>query len=145
MGRSCPTTRPVVTFKKNRDLRTTKAAHTTSIPWWIPGPVMMLPGLWSRVFDLCSSPSSQLYSTLSLSLSLSPSLSKTSITNLKFSPLSYSIHPQFFPDTLNFFLFLQFLHKSFKFLPQIHPKSPSTLSLFHSKFTPFLPRILHLS
>ena len=105
-------------------------------------PVVMLSGSWLRVFDPCSSSSSQLYWTLSLS---SPSLSKTSITNLQFSPLSYSIHPKFFPISSNFFLFIQFLHKYFNFLAQIHPKSPSTLPLFHSKFTPFLSIILHLS
>ena len=70
-------------------------------------------------------------------LSSSPSLPKKSIPNLQFSSFSHSFHPQFFSNSLNFFLLLQILYKSFNFLPPNFPKSPSPLPLFHCQLHPF--------
>ena len=69
-------------------------------------------------------------------LSSSPSFPKNSIPKLQFSSFSHSFHPQFFSNSLNFFLFRRILHKSFNFLPPNFPKSPSPLPLFHSQRHP---------
>jgi len=81
-------------------------------------------GAMVRGFSLLFDPKPPSSSSLvQPSLSSSPSLYKTSIANLRSSSISHSIHPKFFPNPSNFFLFPQFFHKSFNFLLLFHPKS----------------------
>ena len=68
--------------------------------------------------------------------SSSPSFFKTSIATPSSFLHSHSSHLKFLSNSPNFFLFLQFLHKSFN----LHPKSnqkPSPFLLFHSRCTTF--------
>ena len=105
------------------------------------------PRPWSRVLPFSLTQNLRLLPHLfnTHSLSSSPYLSKTSISNLQSSSISHSIHPIFFLISLNSFLFLQFLHKSFNFLRKFHPRSPSIFHLFHFKFHPFLSLVLPFS
>jgi len=92
-----------------------------------------------NIFLSSSSPSS----SSTLSLSTSPSLSKTSIDTLLSSSFLHQIHSNFFLKSSNSFLFLHFIHKFFIFPSNLHPNFLSTPDFFHPQFPPFSPQILH--
>ena len=89
-------------------------------------PVVILSGPWLRVLTYGPFLFPIFHSTLSLSSS--PSLSKTSIAIPSTFLHIHTFHPKFLSNSSNFFLFLQFLHKSFN----LHPKFIQNLHLFSS-------------